>query len=279
MPLPQLRMANFRDQVMYGLAYKMGLDPSNVFGIQADAYASFINTWIRKLFDRFDWPEWTVLNQFTPDANHYVPIFQTAPTLTIGRVLKLYLTNPITTRGVLDTPFKQNVNGIWCGFEHGPTVWMKYLPQAPLFTAKVWSSTTTYSNYFSQVDRSYCVTYDPISGWCFASAQDGNTNHNPFPVDATGTWWQALPFPESLVDLVVRGAYSEALREDGQTEKAIAEEQAVMSDAFIKAASQLGLAYDVLSDQARPAQRYRPPGGAADFMSGVLGVQPQPVQR
>jgi hypothetical protein len=233
---------------MYALAYKMGLDPVNdLLDDQAKAFVSFINSWMRKIYPRFDWPEWTTIEQRTPSA-HYVDFAQAGQSV-IERVFKVYLLDPSTVQGVMDTPFKLNSKGIFVGFEHGSTVWIKYIGPAPQFTSVPWDSATTYAKD--------ALSYEPTGGNCYVSLQASNTNHAPA---SNPTWWVLQAFPAEIVDLVVRGAYSDALREDGQTDKAQAEEQAVISEAQQKIASRSSIPYDWLTDQGMPPPRYHPPG-------------------
>jgi hypothetical protein len=229
---------------MYALAYKMGLDPINdLLDDQAKAYVSFINAWMRRLWDRFDWPEWTVIEQRTP-VGHYVD-----PAQVIGRVLRVYLADPSTVQGVLDTPFKLNAQGIFVGFEHGTNVWIKYIEPAPQFTSTPWASGTTYGLG--------TLSYEPVGGNVYTSIQASNTNHPPA---ANPAWWELVAFPTEIIDLVLRGSYADALREDGQNEKGVAEEQAVITEAQQKIQSRRGLPYDLLTDQLQPPAGYHPPG-------------------
>ena len=53
-----MRTANFRDDVLWAIAYKMGLDPEvDLLKNQAYALASFINAYVRRLWDASDWPD------------------------------------------------------------------------------------------------------------------------------------------------------------------------------------------------------------------------------
>jgi hypothetical protein len=69
--------------------------------------------------------------------------------------------------------------------------------------------------------------------------------------------WELVPFPYALVEPVVRGAYSDALREAGQTDKALTEEQGAVQEGADRINKAIAPAYDVLTDQQRPAPRYR----------------------
>lgn len=166
-----MQVANFRDDVVYPIADKMGLDPMiDLQSDEATAYVSYINAWVRRLYPNFDWPEWTLIEQRTPSASHYVDFAQ-ANQKVIGRVLKVYLADPSGSLGAYDVPFRLNANGIHVGFEHGPTVWIKYIEAAPQFTSTVWLTGSTYNK--GQ------LVYSPISGQCYRSKINGNKGHDP----------------------------------------------------------------------------------------------------
>jgi hypothetical protein len=243
-----VQTANFRDEVVFALAYKMGLDPAKDLLVDlAQAYVNFINAWVRRLYPSFDWPEWTLIEQRTPDASHYVDFAQAGQNV-IGRVMKVYLADPATVQGVLEIPFRLNASGIHVGFEHGTNVWIKYIKAAPAYTSSLYSTTTTYAKG--------ALAYDIASGNCYSSAQNSNTNH---PL-TDASWWTVVPFPLVIVDLVVRGAYADALRQDGQTDKANSEEQGVIAEIGLKTGVVAHPAYDAMTDQGKPAPRYRLPG-------------------
>jgi hypothetical protein len=62
-----MKTANFRDDVLWAIAYKLGLTPNVDFlKDQAASLASYINAWVRRLYDAVDWPEWTVIGRFSP---------------------------------------------------------------------------------------------------------------------------------------------------------------------------------------------------------------------
>jgi hypothetical protein len=70
-------------------------------------------------------------------------------------------------------------------------------------------------------------------------------------------WWEALLFPYALVEPVVRGAYADALREAGQSDKGLAEEQGAVQERDERMTKALAPGYDDLTDQRAPAPRYR----------------------
>jgi hypothetical protein len=208
-----MRTANFRDDVLWALAYKAGLEPRDDLSTdQATAYVSFINSRLRRAYEIIDTPEWTITEERTPDASHWVALEQTSKT-PIAHVFKVYLLDPDTTRGPIETPFRLGDQGVHVGFEHGTTVFIKFNTRAPKFTSTLWLAETTYALGD--------LVYGSATGNVYSSAQGSNTGH----AVTDPTWWTPVDFPFVLVDLVVQGAYADALRDDGQHDKAAAEEQ------------------------------------------------------
>src|SRR4030095_3549560 len=70
------------------------------------------------------------------------------------------------------------------------------------------------------------------------------------------TFWELVPFPLVLVDQVVRGAYAEALKEGGQTDKGAAEEQIMPAENQVATAKFDAPEYPPLTDQQKPGSRY-----------------------
>jgi hypothetical protein len=70
------------------------------------------------------------------------------------------------------------------------------------------------------------------------------------------TFWELVPFPLVLVDQVVRGAYAEALKEGGQTDKGAAEEQIMPSENQVATGKFDAPQYPPLTDQQKPRSRY-----------------------
>jgi hypothetical protein len=171
-----MRTANFRDSVLWAIAYKLGLDPAIEFLTdEAESLTSYINAWVRRTWDSADWPEWTETFEFTVGANHMVPylatpISQTEPVL-ISRPLKVYLADPSQSPYPIDTSFRLNDQGLHVGFDHGSTVWIKFVPEAPVFTSRQWDADVTYSNG--------ALTYSRDTGQCYKSQTNGNIGRDP----------------------------------------------------------------------------------------------------
>jgi hypothetical protein len=169
----------YRD-VLWGCAYRIGLNPAvELLDDQADALASYINGWMRRLYDAQDWPEWTKIIGFEVDgATNLVPytLHLDSHTAggqieTIGRVFGVYLLDPRTTRNPFQTPHRLTPDGIWCGYDHGGSVFIKYIPQCPQFTSTPWESDLTYGKGD--------LVYLPQIGECYKSRSANNVGHDP----------------------------------------------------------------------------------------------------
>jgi len=188
-----MRTVNFKNDVLWPIAYRLGVDPrQELLSDQANAVASYINSWVRRLWDAADWPEWTITAKFAPTTapgvEHIVtwnapPLDYTPPSMgpdapgpntippKIGKVLKVYLLDPRTTRAPVDTPFRLNHLGIHCGFEHGTSVWIKYVARCPQFTSNPWIASVIYNKD--------ALVYSPVSGECYVSKSNNNLGHDP----------------------------------------------------------------------------------------------------
>src|SRR5262245_27296461 len=174
-----MKRVKFR-KVLWGVARKAGFSPEsgNFLTNQAIPVGQYINEWVSRLYSQEDWPEWTKVSRFIPDANHIVP-YDTSPTtpsftpvpIAIGRVLKVYLVDPVTTNAPVETDFTLGEAGIHCGFDHGEAVWIEYLPPPPEFTAEVWDSNFAYAKGD--------VVYSSNTGECYVSKVNSNLGHDP----------------------------------------------------------------------------------------------------
>jgi hypothetical protein len=251
-----LREVDYILEVVQPLVFKAGFQPGTNFTEElGNMYATFISLAVKKIHDRFDVPDWTLVEQRTPDANHYVAWEQPSQKI-IHRALKLYLLDPRTTPPPVDYPFAIDVNGVHCGFEHGTNVWLRFMEPAPQYAGLGWLNDREYRKGDLAVGLELEPFTPPYSrGHTYKSLQNANTGH----AVTDAAWWVKVPFPESVQDLVIRLAFAEVLREDGQFDKALSEENACVSEAATKFGAEIAPPFDTLSDQPRPAQRYRVP--------------------
>src|SRR4029077_4864322 len=163
-------------EVLWSVAYKLGLDPAQEFLTdEGESLCSYINAWVRRSWDLQDFPEWTTIKEFGPAANHMVPwrafpVGAPEPVL-LSRPLKVYLVDPRVSPYPIDTRFREWDEGLHGGFDHGATVWIKYMPVAPSFTSVKWDSARSYGNGE--------LTYSPVSGECYQSLISGNLGNDP----------------------------------------------------------------------------------------------------
>ena len=160
-------------------------------------------------------------------------------------MFKVYLLDPHLSQASYDTPFRLLIDGIHCGFEHGTNVWLRFIVNPPQFSSDQWDHTITYA-----INN---LTYSPITGESYVSLINGNLNNDP---SISTTAWMLVPFPFALVDIVLRGAYADCLKEWGQNEKATESQQLAVTEGQARAAAFLAPAYDKLTDQTQPKTRY-----------------------
>lgn len=245
-----MRTVNFKTGVLNPLIYLLGLRPSIVLPEKGAALINFINQRLTHFYDRADFPEWTTTEQRTPDASHIVEWEQSGQTA-LGKVFRVYLQDPTSMRsGPLDTPFRLTPAGVHVGTEHGSFVWIKYLPRVEQWPTDLWSATLDYeigdTRYYPTSGEAYRKTATAIAG--------------TLPTD--DSVWTVLPFPWALATPVIRGAFADALRDDGQNEKAAAEEQFAEMVFGQRLGIQARQNSDLLTDQEGRARRYHSPVAA-----------------
>lgn len=171
-----MRVASYRDDVLWAIAYKLGLDPAREFLVdQGESLASYINAWTRRAWDSADFPEWATIKEFRPDVNHMVlwrafPLGAQEPVV-LSRPLKVYLVDPRLSPYPMDIHFREWDEGLHVGFEHGDTVFIKYLGTAPKFTSLKWDPNRSYA--------SGEAVYSPSSGECYRSLVANNLGNDP----------------------------------------------------------------------------------------------------
>jgi hypothetical protein len=202
----------------------------------------------------------SVLSDSLRNTNAWLPNYQqqqAIPNITnIGKILKVYMVDPTIFSGPFDIPFKEYDTAFHVGFRHGPKVWVKFMTRPSQYTFTVWSATTTYNQY-STTNFVSDLAYNAAVGECFSSAQPGNLNH-PLPTGpVNNAWWNFVPFPSVLADVVKRGLYSDLLRDEGETGKAQAEEQGAMADLQSAVERNTMTRYDKITDQQTGVPRYQ----------------------
>jgi hypothetical protein len=77
------------------------------------------------------------------------------------------------------------------------------------------------------------------------------------PAPGQGQWWELVPFPKALADQVMRGGYADLLKEWGQTDKGLTEEQAVPVEDGVATSKFASMPDPPLTGQERGLSRYR----------------------
>lgn len=254
-----MRTITFKN-VLHGVCHQMGINPATGLTTDlALAYAEFINLRLKEAYEWAFWPDlmvierrayrqthdsteayaagdevyssvedeyyvaaqvvpaataitnttyWTVLTDF----NRYVPWDPPAGTtgLTkIGEVDLISNRDPrIYTSANFIKGFWISADGIQVPGEAGNQVYVRFRTRPPVFSSIEWSATETYAaddvRYVASTGESY-------------RALSSNLNQNPA---TTSGIWVKVDFPYIFETWVKRAAYSDALKDDGQLEKA-----------------------------------------------------------
>jgi hypothetical protein len=173
-----MRTEKFRN-VLWMTARQAGFSPEegNLLTNQALSLGESISRWTDRLYQQEDWPEWSKTVIATPDVNHIAPYDVTLASGTgtvlarIARTIHVYLVDPNTTDTPIITDHRLTDVGVHCGYDHGSTVWIRYIEPSPSFTAEQWAVNITYSKNDS--------TYSFASGECYRSKVNNNIGNDP----------------------------------------------------------------------------------------------------
>ncbi|MEI8045374.1 MAG: hypothetical protein WCL11_28455, partial [Verrucomicrobiota bacterium] len=101
----------------------------------------------------------------------------------------------------------------------GPTsVFVEFRLQPSSFTVTPWDGSKAYAIGDS--------IYRATTGECYQASQE-STGNAP---EESSAYWDLIPMPAVLADYVQAAAYAEALKVDGENDKAIIEKQAADGD-------------------------------------------------
>lgn len=70
-------------------------------------------------------------------------------------------------------------------------------------------------------------------------------------------YWEVERFPKALMNPIMRAAFSDVLREEGQTDKAMEEEKSAAGQNQVAIQKAIAPGYDALTDQVKPRSRYQ----------------------
>lgn len=244
-----MRTVTFKS-VLHGVASSLGLDPATNFtSAQAEGLTRYINKHLRRAWEIYPWPELSRSEQrffrdaysaattyalgaevygnggyyqslqaanlnhaltetawWTPltDLDRSVPLEQTGKTV-MGEVFNVFTGNPAKTGQPIPFRIVDDAVTIDLGLV---SVWVEYRIRPSEMSATTHSTLTTYA----AGDRVYLAA----TGQTYRALA---TNTNQVP-NVAPTFWAVEPFPYVLAPHVTHAAYADALREDGQHDKA-----------------------------------------------------------
>lgn len=251
-----MRTATFKS-VLHGVASYLGLDPATNFtSAQAEGLTRYINKHLRRGWEIYPWPELTIREErffrdaynagttyglgaevygngsyyqsaqagntnraltltawWTPltEFSRYIDLEQTGKT-PIGEVVEVWTTQPYLSPSMdRVVPFRIGADRIELDPIGLLSAWVEYRIRPSEMSATTWSGATAYA----KGDRVYLAS----TGQTYL-ALAGSTNQ--LPSTAT-SFWSVEPMPYILAPYVTHAAYADALREDGQHDKARAE--------------------------------------------------------
>jgi hypothetical protein len=236
--------------VLHGVASSLGLDPATNFtSAQAEGLTRYINKHLRRAWEIYPWPELSRTEQrffrdaysaattyalgaevygnggyyqslqeantnhaltetawWTPltDLDRSVPLEQAGKTV-MGEVFNVFTGNPAKTGQPIPFRIVDDAVTIDLGLV---SVWVEYRIRPSEMSATTHSTLTTYA----AGDRVYLAA----TGQTYRALA---TNTNQVP-NVAPTFWAVEPFPYVLAPHVTHAAYADALREDGQHDKA-----------------------------------------------------------
>lgn len=250
----------FQD-VLHDVAGLLGLEPedsdaSNFDRFQAASITRHINRHVRRAWEYFEWPEFEPIEQryfrdtwsmqaypvgaevyhaasdtyyraLTPspppsepsagtewevltDFARYIELSQAGLT-EIAEAVCVTDLDPTTNDFPKEIPFTTGIHGIHLPASiTGTSVWLRYRTAPTTYTSTPWTA----QNYAAGAR-----VYHAGTGECYTA----RTSATQSDIPGTADLWVLTPFPYVLSPYVVQAAYADALREDGQHERARAE--------------------------------------------------------
>lgn len=206
-----MRTISFQ-RVLYAIARYSGLDPAS--GDLSDelalAYTDFINERLREGREHAWWPELLNCEVRAVDGSddHLIPLAESGLD-TIEHVKSVTSASPFKTMDYKTYPFRVNSGGIHLldTYTLPTSLYVTYRPTWTRFDSTAWSDTES--------NAAGDVRYVASTGECYLclAATVGSS-----PTSSAN--WELLEFPYLLINWVKYAAASDALREDGQHEKA-----------------------------------------------------------
>lgn len=121
--------------------------------------------------------------------------------------------NPrVQTNNCAPLNFVPSNNGIQFDWRAPSTVWLTFRQRPPVFTTTLYSSATAYA--------SGVTIYDATTGNCWTSSATTVAGESP---SGTPSKWTLVPMPAILATFVKRAAFSDCLKDQKQTDRAVEE--------------------------------------------------------
>lgn len=275
-----MRTVTFQS-VLYYVAARLGLEPErNLLPAQARAFGRFIEERVREAWESFQWPELCPTeeryyrpvyspadtyaiddevydadeegyfrslqdanagNEVTDDAfweeitetmDRFIALDQEDEE-PIGEIFNAWEADPRVTTRAIPAAFTLDADGAHFGLDAPLSIWLSYRIRPSLFSGELWDSTTSYEEG--------AVVYSSTSGECYLATAD-SVNINP-ATDTNESAWVRQKLPAILAPFVKYAVTSDALDEDGQTDKArlkLSEAYDKLHEAMWKIAGQQG---------------------------------------
>lgn len=212
--------------VLHGVARRMGLDPEvDLLASQAAALTENIEARLREYWEAFDWPELLVYEERAA-TSLVVPWEDTGKT-PMGEAFGVWNADPRATSAAKEIAWSYVATGILLAVGSPATVWVCFRSRPPSLSSEDWDAATAYV-----VGD---LAYQASDGEIYRCIQN-NTNHAP----PSASYWTKVDFPYVLAPCVRQGAYADALRGDGQNDKARSEEQRA-DDLLVREMDKVGL--------------------------------------
>lgn len=151
----------------------------------------------------------------TSDYDLYVARDQSWADTEIAEYLTITDRDPRKSKVPYYYLFTTDADGAWLTSNcSSATVWVRFRKVCPRFGHEEWADTTTYAAGDLAIGG---------DGECYVCLT-ASTNNDP-TLQASATYWQKVEFPESFERYVLHWARAWYLRDDGQDDKASAEEE------------------------------------------------------
>ena len=206
-----MRTVTFKS-VLDELVMLKGFQPDqlDLSASQALTMAKYIERWCKIGWEYAFWPEWTLVEARTP-ASSIIAYDQAGQTL-IGEVQGVYKTEKAARDEYDRLEVWLTAAGIDLTNTSGApaTPYVKFRKRPPRFTSEPWSEANA-----AVYEEGYLVYFpatvaSQLAGTCYQLEDDG----------AGSFTWVKQDMPAILKDVVVQGAFSECLKQDGKLEEA-----------------------------------------------------------